>query len=208
MRSIVPLILKWEEFCEGLDGSVSQESSLTIFATWLLSGKKLNEKADSENGEDMKRFFKEVNPEFLSSFSGYLIARLFKFAKLYTRDILAAHGLSSIEEFGILSHLQKEGHANASVIAERLMNEYTTTVEMVNRLAKQGLIERFADEEDKRTKKLRLTEKGKTLIFSLFQGFKNTQDLLIGLDDWEKLLLVKLLEKLEFEHNQLNASKK
>ncbi|MFQ3575658.1 MAG: MarR family winged helix-turn-helix transcriptional regulator [Cytophagales bacterium] len=202
MRSIVPLILKWEEFCDRLDAKISQDSALSLFAIWLLTGKQAKS-FSSLDDENMKNYFKSVNPEFLSNFCGYLIARLYKFSRLYTKDILTKHQLNSIDEFGILAHLQKESQANIKSISERLMNEYSTTVEMINRLTKQGLTEGFSDENDKRSKLIRLTEKGRHLVFSLFQDFNHSQDLLIGLDEWEKLILLKILEKLDNEHNQL-----
>ncbi len=55
------------------------------------------------------------------------------------------------------------------VLSERLQIRHNTAVELINRLAKRGLVRRFRSESDSRKALIRLTGKGETLIEKLVE---------------------------------------
>jgi DNA-binding MarR family transcriptional regulator len=57
--------------------------------------------------------------------------------------------------------------ATVGELAERLQLRHHSTVELVDRLAKRGLVERQRDEEDQRRVIVGLTEQGETVLHSL-----------------------------------------
>jgi DNA-binding MarR family transcriptional regulator len=63
--------------------------------------------------------------------------------------------------------LPEDRLATVGELAERLQLRHHSTVELVDRLAKRGLVERQRDEEDQRRVIVALTEQGEVVLHSL-----------------------------------------
>jgi DNA-binding MarR family transcriptional regulator len=89
---------------------------------------------------------------------------------LTVSEAIARHGGLQPQQYMMLLTLRglPEGRdPTLLVLAERLQIRHNSAVELVNRLAKRGLVRRFRSESDSRKVLIRLTAKGASLIEKL-----------------------------------------
>ena len=82
--------------------------------------------------------------------------------KKQTKNILSKSSISSIDEYSFLLHLDYQESFRKMEIVEIHNLEAPTGIEIIKRLLKNRFIEEFPDKEDKRAKRIKLTNKGKT----------------------------------------------
>jgi DNA-binding MarR family transcriptional regulator len=80
--------------------------------------------------------------------------------KKQTKSVLAQSGISSIDEYSFLLHLNYQESFRKMEIIELHNLEAPTGIEIIKRLVRKDFIEEFADEEDKRAKRIKITETG------------------------------------------------
>ena len=89
------------------------------------------------------------------------------------------------------------------------MQEKPTGIEVIKRLLKHDLINERNDENDKRSKRVFLTDKGKELFFATVKQLNKVALIVSGdLTKDEKKQLRTLLKKLEDFHNPIYLSHK
>jgi DNA-binding MarR family transcriptional regulator len=117
--------------------------------------------------------------------------------KKQTKNILSKSSISSIDEYSFLLHLDYQDSFRKMEIVEMHNLEAPTGIEIIKRLLKNTFIEEFPDKEDKRAKRIRLTNKGsaelkkiKPKIESVFSQFSEPLSLN------EKIQLSGILDKL------------
>ncbi|WP_332367978.1 MarR family winged helix-turn-helix transcriptional regulator [Spirosoma telluris] len=82
-----------------------------------------------------------------------------------------------------------------------MMSEFASGIDVVNRLVGMGLIEEFPDEEDRRSKRLRITEKGLDVIRDCFPVMNRVADVAYSsLTEGEQAVLIQILDKLDRYH--------
>lgn len=79
----------------------------------------------------------------------------------------------------VLKGLPHGFEPNISTVADRLLIEQHSAVELVDRSVKKGVVERFREGSDRRKVFLRLTELGEKLVGEV--AMRNRQDLLTAL---------------------------
>ena len=154
------------------------------FTIWL-NNKLFNAKAkDKQNSHD----------ELVIAFK---IMLLNKELKKQTKNVLAESNVSSIDEYSFLLHLDYQESFRKMEIIEMHNLEAPTGIEIIKRLLKNDLIEEFADAEDKRAKRIKITTKGQNelkairpKIDTIFRDF--TQKLNLN----EKIQINGILNKL------------
>jgi len=126
-----------------------------------------------------------------------LIRKIGKFHVMYSNKALEGTGLEQIEEFGILVIIfNKKNPIKSEVIYDNLL-ELSSGTNMLIRLKKRGMISEYADEEDKRVKRLRLTSKGaETLIDAKVKILKVAGMMVHGLTEEDKQLCIQLLNPI------------
>ncbi|MGB0429786.1 MAG: MarR family winged helix-turn-helix transcriptional regulator [Bacteroidia bacterium] len=80
--------------------------------------------------------------------------------KKQTKSILSNSSISSIDEYSFLLHLHYQESFRKMEIVEMHNLEAPTGIEIIKRLLKNKFIEEFADKEDKRAKRIKITKKG------------------------------------------------
>jgi MarR family transcriptional regulator, lower aerobic nicotinate degradation pathway regulator len=127
----------------------------------------------------------------------FKIMLLNKELKKQTKSVLSKSKVSSIDEYSFLLHLNYQDSFRKMEIVEMHNLEPPTGIEIIKRLLKNGLIEEFADSEDKRAKRIKITKKGnkelltiKPKIDSIFTEFTEPLDLN------EKIQISGILNKL------------
>jgi DNA-binding MarR family transcriptional regulator len=140
------------------------------------------------------------------------IARLFvymsRYAKSYIKKALADTLLQSPEDFTCLAILLTNESLSKTELISRNLQEKTSGAEVIKRLLAVNLIHQWDDENDRRGKRLSITEKGKTLLYQIFNDMNHVGKMVSGnLTNTEKHTLHYLLQKLENFHYDLHTQK-
>ena len=86
----------------------------------------------------------------------------------------------SMSQFGVLFHLSRKQSSGVTDLGDHLGVTSAAVSQMLERLVQQGLILRTEDPNDRRVKKIVLTEKGSQV---LQEGLHGRQDWLVDLAD-------------------------
>jgi DNA-binding MarR family transcriptional regulator len=206
-QSIIPLAEKWEEFVrQKKGGSVEQ------FAAWVLQGAETpKEKTDVP---DWNSFADPVlkGMEFQgdypnipdgSGLAGYMVVRLFKAIRFYFKPVLQKHELSSIDDLFFLATLAWKKDVNKKALCQINMTDIPTGMDIIKRLIKQGLIAEREGPNDKREKRMTLTDKGNRKVFEVFSDDLHVQDVMADLPIEERKSLLKVLDRLNCFHTKV-----
>lgn len=145
-----------------------------------------------------------VIPSFNDGLLLKIIGRIQKLNMNYANLALKGTELNQIEEYGILQTIKLEKNPKKTEIIYANLFELSSGTDMLTRLMKRGLIIEFDDTEDKRSKRIELTEKGEKAILdcqSLI--FKNAKMMLNDLTDDDKKLCIQLLKNVEIKFSAL-----
>lgn len=183
---LVALVNKWATYEQQHD-----DPSLRDFCLWYLTNQPLTL-------PDQGDIFDEIP---INGLLGKLMARVSQYDHIYTKKALGELGLKNVDDMMYLHMIQ---HLNAPRKAEligEMLSEFPSGIEIIRRLLRLSLIEEFADEADRRAKRVRLTVEGEQLLLAsytlLHQAGEMTYD---RLSESEKLLLAHLLGRLDDFH--------
>ncbi len=138
-----------------------------------------------------------------------LMGRLARFADMYTKKALVELPIDNTDEIVYLMILDEAGTPRKSELINSGLSEFSTGVEIIRRLAKATLVEEFPDAEDRRSKRIRLTEQGKQLLQKVYPKMDVVAKIVAGtLTDEEKDLLIQILGRLEKHHNEVYSQVK
>lgn len=173
--------------------------------------------ANNENA-DFKQFgiwlHKKTNPVKLNTpaifkkddnrYIVWLVNRLSKYFRFYAKRVLNANGLSSMDEYYFLISISKLGIPAKNEVYKDTITEINTGTQIMKRLIDMGLIEEIPDENDKRIRRVKITEKGLLVKENIY--YQSTEDLKVktgNLDSEEKKQTIKHLAYLEKFHNDI-----
>lgn len=88
---------------------------------------------------------------------------------------LEPYGLT-ITQYGLLGHLYHFGGINVGALAEKLVMDPTTLTRNLRPLERQDYVELTPDENDRRSRKLDLTEAGRSIYKAARPGWQAAQD--------------------------------
>lgn len=143
LKELIPLL---EEFKED-----SNSNKLTEFVVWL-------------NNKLFGRISNIENTEHDNLLIAFRVMYLNKELKKQAKEVLTSSKVSSIDEYSFLLHLNFKNSFRKMEIIDLHNLEAPTGIEIIKRLLKNGLIEEFADENDKRAKRIKATENGEKEI--------------------------------------------
>ncbi|WP_375448363.1 MarR family winged helix-turn-helix transcriptional regulator [uncultured Fibrella sp.] len=198
--SYVPLIQQWEEYIRA-----TGNRSLDHFGLWLLSSRQ-QERQDKPalNDPALARYFKGNTDQhgygYRSSEAAYLIWRLNKFVRFYTKPIFQEMGLSGQDDFALLAHLDYQPDCPKKEAIQANIIDATTGIEIIRRLVKQGLVAERPNPADKREKLITLTPVGRDTLHETYRRFAAIQDLLVDLSQQERDELMATLKSLDEFH--------
>lgn len=133
-----------------------------------------------------------------------LIVLLFRYAKGYMKKALKDSRINSADEFSYLMSLMVTESLNKSELIQNQIMEKTSGTDIINRLIKQGLVEQYADENDKRSVRIKITPSGRSEIIQLLPQMRVVSQIVVGnLSETEKNMLAYMLRKLEVFHNEI-----
>lgn len=167
------------------------------------------------NQQTIVKDFEELPPEIdamqeyqLNILINIMVVHLYRYAKAYSRQLQKLPDDISLEEFGYLASLQDSGSISQTKLIELNIHEKTSGIEIVRRLIKRELLESIDNPDDKRSKLIRLTQKGLEAINTFLPRMTGLAKVVVAdLDFGQKLNLLGILEHLQRFHNPLFLDK-
>ena len=125
-----------------------------------------------------------------------VLARCQRTMALLVEHWIAEAGLST-SDFQLLETLAHKGPLTITEVQRKVLLATGSMTAAVDRVEKKGLIERTASKEDRRARRLVLTDKGRQLTESLYQVHAEQLEAAMStLEDAETKELYRLLRKL------------
>ena len=107
----------------------------------------------------------------------------------------------AVEDFSCLGILLTHDHLSQSELIILNVQEKSSGVQVIRRLNTAGLVKQWNDPDDKRGKRIAITEKGKKLMYSVFNDMNDVSKIVTAtLTTPEKTTLLHLLQKLDHYH--------
>jgi DNA-binding MarR family transcriptional regulator len=132
---------------------------------------------------------------------GRLFVFMSRYAKFYIKKALEDTPLQTAEDFTALAILLTHSHLSKSELISHNLQEKTSGTEVIRRLVSFGLVRQWDDVKDKRSKHIAITDKGRELLFRVFEHTNYVGKIITGkLTIAEKFTLQYLLQKLENFH--------
>ncbi len=148
-------------------------------------------------------------PENEENNIGQLVAFMYRYAKSYIKKALEESTILTLDDFGYLAGVWQYGSLTKTQIIEKNIHEKNTGMEIIKRLIGNQLLEQYDDENDKRSKRLKITSHGQAELFKSFDGMLKVSKIISGkLSDTERLQLFYLLNKLHNFHNPIFLNEK
>jgi DNA-binding MarR family transcriptional regulator len=112
-------------------------------------------------------------------------------------------------QYAALAAIDAHPDIDQATLARTVALDRTTTTGVVDRLEAKSLIRRTTNEQDRRAKRLSITEKGKALLVALEPHVQAAQTIMTrGLTDTERRDLIRLLKKAIATGNDLSRAPK
>ncbi|MBK7871050.1 MAG: winged helix DNA-binding protein [Saprospiraceae bacterium] len=132
------------------------------------------------------------------------IGRLSRFADMYSKKALAGLPVFNTDEIVYLMILDELQTPRKSDLINQHLSEFSTGVEIIRRLIKAGLVEELPDADDRRTKRIRMTEAGRAVLIEAYPKMNMVAKIVAGsLTEAEKDLLLQILGRLEKRHDEV-----
>ena len=178
------------------------------FACWLLSGIVPTPYQPDDRIGTQHLQYNEAD-EKIETTIARMVIYMYRYARMYTRQALEGSILQTADEFGYLATLLSFEHLSKTDLITKNIHEKPTGMEIIKRLLRYEVIDQLDDPNDKRGKLVRINDKGKRVLFSVFGKMGRVSDLVGGeLTPPEKEHLVYLLRKLDRFHYQIFTTNK
>jgi len=130
------------------------------------------------------------------------IGKLNRYASLYCKKALAHVGLDNIEDWVYLISLQEMGTPKKRELIYEMVSEFPSGIGIIKPLVGLGLVEEFPDKQDKRSKRLRIMEKGVQVLMASFPYMEKVGSMAFDtLSAGEKFTVVSILKRLDHYHS-------
>lgn len=197
IKKIIELLEKWSEY-----KSITRDDDLISFGKWLSGYEFINNESSTPVLKTGNRLSDEYSGEmqFLAS---YFLTRMGKFIKIYTKDIFSKHGLSGSDDFSFLALIDKMDKPNKKELCSANITEVTTGMDIIKKLIIKGYATEIIDSEDKRAKRLLITEKGRAVANTIYNELRSvSEDVLGDLNAGERAVIIRFLERLNTYHSK------
>lgn len=177
----------------------AQRADPQHFAVWLARHASREEQVENTRAK---------REEIAVDISKYLVF-MNRYVRAYGRRALDGTALSTPDDFAYLAVLLFQGPMTKIDLIHHNRHEKPTGMEIIKRLLELGLVEQKDDPNDRRSKRLSISEAGKNVYLKQEKDMQALANVAVGnLNQAEQLLLLQLLEKLENFHQVLQAKSK
>jgi len=165
--------------------------SLESFIIWL------NSRLFSEGQTEKSRH----SPEMLDMELTFLLVMQNRYYKTYTKKVLGESELTSPDGFSFLYHLNLVGSYRKMELIKMHQLEPPSGIEVLKRLLQKEFIKEFEDPDDKRAKRISISEKGKKELQRIMPKMKEVFHLMTAeLPLNEKLHAIGFLKQMNNFH--------
>ena len=191
-----------EAYADEYDNVDIQEFSVFLSNHVSSISEKLKQRGTEKGDYVTYKKYREV--EFATG-----LTTLFRFAKLYSKKAFAKTSFKTIDEYGFLASLFKDKSLLKSELIQMHLLEISSGSEIIKRLVKSGLIYEYADENDKRARRISLTEQGEKEIVMAFNEMHQVSEIVIGnLTEDELNDALAIFRKLTYFHKHIHEDDK
>ncbi len=150
-----------------------------------------------------------VVPQIIDGLLLKLIGRINRLNMNYASSALEGTGLNQVEELGILLTLQQQKNPRKMDIVHNNLFKLSSGTNIIGRLKDRGLIREYDDGEDRRSKRIELTEAGReTIEMAKIRMGKVSKMMVNDLTEDDKKLCIALLKNIEIKYSTLWLSHK
>ena len=131
---------------------------------------------------------------------GYL-GRMGRFATIYSKKALQEAALNNIDDWLYLLCALEMGAPKKSELINALLSEFPSGIDVIKRMIAAGYLAEFPDQEDKRSKRVRITPAGIEKVQACLPQMQKVGQMALGiLTTTEKQFLVNILDRLDRFH--------
>ncbi|NGM66889.1 MarR family winged helix-turn-helix transcriptional regulator [Sphingobacterium sp. SGR-19] len=195
IKDVLDLVAEFENKNAG-----SNKSAVTIddFKKWIIinyNAENLTAEPNWEGKESGR------SPE---SVINTLIVHMNRYAKSYSKSAIFRSDFSSQEDFIYLINLKAFGEMTKMDLIKKNVHEKPVGMQIINRLISKGWVNQAASEIDKRSKVLKITDKGIQVLDKQMGKIRKATKIVTGdLTKNEKMELIRLLDKLNNFHKPI-----
>lgn len=144
----------------------------------------------------------------LHDLPGHLIRRMHQIAvSVFSAEVSAAGFDLTPVQFGAMSMLEEHPGIDQATLAGLIAYDRVTIGGVVARLEARGLVERTVSKTDRRARVLHLTERGQSVLSTVWPAVRRAQDVMLQhLDEDERRTLMALLGKVTDADNDLSRA--
>jgi len=196
LKDVINLI---EEF-DGQNKNNVYSADIDGFKMWITNKESTSKKCIPEpliwEGQENGR-----TPESVIS---TLLVHLNRYAKSYSKSAISDSDFSTQEDFIYLINLKAFGEMTKMDLIKKNVHEKPVGMLIINRLIKQKWIAQSDSLKDKRTKVLKITEKGTKSLDKQMKKIRQATQIVAGnLNHSEKMELIRILDKLDQFHQPI-----
>ena len=159
------------------------------------------------SGED-KKWLKDEYQTAARDIS-ILIVLMNRYAKWYIKKVLKDSHLQTPDEFSFLITLMTYDSLSKSELITKQIMEKTSGTEVIHRLVKRGMMVETADQKDKRSIRVSISNTGREEILKILPLMSKVTEIVVGNLSAEEInTLSYLLKKLDYFHNEIYINKR
>ncbi len=190
MNRTVQLVNSYAEF-----EASHQDSGIEDFCRYYLASKR--------NKEGFGNMFDGEIPPRADIIMAKLIDRISRIHMIYIQIAMKGMRIHHFEEFSLLSAIANLRTPRKTEVIYHTINELSTGLNLLAGMKKRGYINEQDDPEDKRSKRLSLTPKGKKILEGCYERFSKIPELLFqDMKEEDILLCVQLLKNVDLKFSK------
>jgi len=207
-QKVNELIGLWEQF-----ENEEKNNSFYNFSLWLNNRSVREESSDDKEVEEEsvqqpgvldEQFMKYYERIHFNGRIASLMNRFVRVAQFYVKKAFKDCAVNTLLDFNFLAGVHGMGNPKKSDLISFNIVEVTTGTEIIRRLKNNGLIDETEDEQDRRSKRLSLTPKGKEAFLQCREKLIELGKFTMGsLDEKAKLNMLDSLIYLNNYHTKI-----
>ena len=190
MNKTVELVNSYAEYEDS-----HPESSIEDFCRYFLASKR--------NKETLGNLFDGEMPPRADIIITKLIDRIARIHMIYIQIAMKGMKIHHFEEFSLLSAIANLKTPRKTEVIYHTINELSTGLNLLDGMKKRGYINERDDPEDKRSKRLNLTPKGKKILEGCYERFSKIPELLFkDMKEEDIRLCIQLLKNVDLKFSK------
>lgn len=195
LKNVVNLL---EEFEEDILQGRTYPNDIEGFKRWIVANYKGEEKNNEPNWDGKEK------GRSAESVINTLIVHMNRYAKNYSKSALFGSDFSTQEDFIYLINLKAFGEMTKMELIKKNVHEKPAGMQVINRLIAQGWVDQTDSDTDKRSKVIKISNKGIQILEKQMDKIRKATEIVTGdLTRNEKMELIRLLNKLNDFHQPI-----